>query len=93
MGVTLTPCPKAVVASSTFPTLSKGNIIPVDSPLKSIPVLLPKPNRSRYENNFSYPNICPNFTKPGLQEFSSTCKKVCSPWPPAFQHPIRAPPM
>lgn len=39
--VTLTPWPKAVVASSTGPTLDKGNKIPVASPFKSIPVFLP----------------------------------------------------
>ena len=46
IAVTLIPWPKAVVASSTLPTLSKLNKIPVDSPVKSIPVLEPKPNLS-----------------------------------------------
>ena len=44
IGVTDTPCPKAVVASSTGPTLFKLNNIPFASPFKSIPVFLPKPN-------------------------------------------------
>ena len=46
IGVTDTPWPNAVVASSTGPTLSKLNIIPVASPFKSTPVFLPKPNFS-----------------------------------------------
>ena len=46
IGVTDTPCPKAVVASSTGPTLSKLNIIPFASPFKSTPVFFPKPNLS-----------------------------------------------
>ena len=43
IGVTDTPCPKAVVASSTGPTLSRLNNIPDASPFKSIPVFEPKP--------------------------------------------------
>ena len=46
IGVTDTPWPNAVVASSTSPTLSSLNIIPVASPFKSIPVFLPNPNFS-----------------------------------------------
>ena len=43
IGVTLTPCPKLVVASYTFPILSLLKIIPVDSPNKSTPVFFPNP--------------------------------------------------
>ena len=46
IAVTETPWPKLVVASSSGPTLSKGNIIPLLSPFRSIPVFLPKPNLS-----------------------------------------------
>ena len=47
IGVTLTPCPKAEVASSKSDTSFISKIIPFPSPLKSIPVLLPKPNLSK----------------------------------------------
>ena len=43
MGVTDTPWPKEVVASSTGPTLFILKRIPEPSPFKSIPVLDPKP--------------------------------------------------
>ena len=66
IGVTDTPCPKAVVANSTGPTLSKLNIIPSASPFKSTPVFLPKPNLSMYEKSFSFPKRLPNSTNPGL---------------------------
>ena len=46
IGVTDTPWPKAVVASSTGPTLLLSKIIPVASPFKSIPVFLPNPKAS-----------------------------------------------
>jgi len=46
MGVTLTPCPKAVVASSKSLILSTSNIIPLASPFKSTPVFFPNPNKS-----------------------------------------------
>lgn len=46
IGVTDTPWPKAVVASSTGPTLSKSKSIPDASPFKSTPVFLPNPNLS-----------------------------------------------
>ena len=36
-------------------------------------------NEQIYENNLSFPKRFPNLTNPGLQEFSSTCKKVCNP--------------
>ena len=48
IAVTLTPWPKAVVASSTGPTLSNENNIPFPSPFKSIPVFFPNPNLSMY---------------------------------------------
>ena len=35
--------------------------------------------KTRSNNNFSFPIFCPITTKPGLQLFSTTCKKVCSP--------------
>lgn len=66
IGVTDTPCPNAVVASSTGPTLSKLKIMPVASPFKSTPVFLPKPNLSMYEKSVSFPNLFPSSTKPGL---------------------------
>lgn len=66
IGVTLTPWPKAVVANSTLPTLFMLNIIPAPSPFKSMPVLLPKPNLSKYENSVFLPSNWPIFTKPGL---------------------------
>ena len=47
IGVTLIPWPKAVVASSTLPTFDRGKMIPLPSPLKSTPVLAPKPNLSK----------------------------------------------
>ena len=37
-------CPNEVVASSTGPTLSRLNKIPLASPFKSTPVFLPNPN-------------------------------------------------
>ena len=90
IGVTLTPWPKAVVASSTGPTLSSENKIPELSPFRSTPVFLPKPNLFIYSNSLSFPILCPKVTKPGLQEFSTTWRKVWCPWPPAFQHLILA---
>ena len=73
MAVTLTPCPKAVVASSTGPTLSNENRIPVASPFKSTPVFFPKPNFFIYLNKVSFPILLPSSTNPGLMgaEFSS----------------------
>ncbi|MNC45337.1 hypothetical protein D3C75_942920 [compost metagenome] len=44
IGVTDTPCPKAVVASSTGPTRLGLNMMPFSSPIRSMPVFLPKPN-------------------------------------------------
>ncbi len=66
IGVTLIPCPKAKVISSSSLTLLSGKIIPLLSPLKSIPVFSPKANKSKYENNFYLPSICPNLTKPDI---------------------------
>lgn len=66
IAVTLTPCPNAVVANSSGPTLSKSNIIPVLSPFKSTPVFLPNPSLSMYSNSFSFPNRWPSSTNPGL---------------------------
>ena len=66
MAVTLTPCPKAVVASSTGPTLSSENKIPVASPFKSTPVFLPKPKFLIYLNKVSLPIRLPSSTNPGL---------------------------
>ena len=62
--VTLTPWPKAVVASSTGPTLFKLNSIPFPSPFKSMPVLLP--NLLMYLNKVSLPSLRPNSTNPGF---------------------------
>ena len=75
MGVTETPWPKEVVASSTGPTLSNGKRIPFDSPFKSTPVRVPKPNDLIYLNNVSFPIFCPICTKPGLLIFDFTSKK------------------
>lgn len=69
IAVTLTPWPKAVVANSTGPTLSRENNIPLPSPFKSIPVFSPKPNFFIYSNNFSLPILLPNSTNPGLLGF------------------------
>lgn len=44
IGVTDTPWPNAVVASSKSPIRSTSNMIPDPSPDKSIPVFTPKPN-------------------------------------------------
>ena len=66
MAVTLTPCPKAVVANSTGPTLSRANNIPLASPFKSIPVLVPKPKFLIYLNKVSFPILRPSSTNPGL---------------------------
>lgn len=66
MGVTETPCPKAVVANSTLPTLSRLNKMPVASPVKSMPVFSPKPKSLIYLNNFSFPKRKPKLTNPGF---------------------------
>lgn len=60
------PCPKAVVANSTLPTLSKSNKIPLASPVKSMPVFSPKPKSLIYLNSFSFPKRKPKLTNPGL---------------------------
>ena len=91
IAVTLIPWPKAEVASSTGPTLSKLNKIPLPSPFKSIPVLLPKPKELIYLNSLSLPSLLPKDTNPGLHEFWTTCKYVWVPCPPCFQHLILAP--
>ena len=75
IAVTDTPWPKEVVANSTGPTLSNENRIPLLSPFKSIPVLSPKPKLLIYSNNFSFPNLLPNSTNPGLLGTDFTCKK------------------
>lgn len=67
--VTLTPWPKAVVASSTGPTLDNGKRIPLPSPFKSIPVFSPNPNLSIYWNKVSFPILLPSSTNPGLMGF------------------------
>lgn len=69
IGVTDTPCPNAVVASSTGPTLSNLNRIPDASPFKSIPVFFPNPKSRIYLNSVSFPIFCPNTTNPGLLGF------------------------
>ena len=66
IALTLIPWPKAVVASSTGPTLSKLNNIPFDSPFKSMPVFVPKPKFLIYLNNLSLPSLFPKDTNPGL---------------------------
>lgn len=66
MAVTDTPWPKDDVANSTGPTLSRENKIPLPSPFKSMPVLVPKPKLLIYSNNFSLPRRFPNSTNPGL---------------------------
>lgn len=76
------PWPKAVVASSTGPTWAGLNRIPFASPFRSMPVLLPKPKSRIYLNSVSLPRRCPRATKPGLQEFSTTSRKVWLPCPP-----------
>ena len=78
MGVTLTPCPNAVVASSRSWTLSNENIMPLPSPFKSIPVFSPNPNKSIYENNFSFPSLNPKETNPGLLGATTRFKKNIS---------------
>lgn len=70
------PWPNAVVASSTGPTWAGLNRIPFASPFKSMPVLLPKPKSRMYLNSVSLPRRCPKATNPGLQEFSTTSRKV-----------------
>ena len=91
IAVTLTPWPKDVVASSTGPTLSNENNIPLLSPFKSMFVFSPNPKAFIYLNSLSFPNLLPNSTKPGLQEFCTTSKNVWFPCPPFFQHFILAP--
>ena len=59
IGVTDTPWPNAVVASSTGPTLSSEKSIPVASPFRSIPVFSPKPKFLIYLNNLSLPSFDP----------------------------------
>ena len=76
IAVTLIPCPNAVVANSKSFTLSRLNSIPVASPVRSIPVFLPKPRSVIYLNRVSFPSFNPKFTNPGLQEFSTTCMYV-----------------
>lgn len=66
IGVTLIPCPNAVVASSSSLTFDNLNKIPVLSPFKSIPVFSPNPKSFMYLNNFSFPNFSPKFTNPGF---------------------------
>ena len=55
------------MASSTGPTLSSLNKIPLASPFKSIPVFLPKPKLLMYLNNLSFPNLLPRDTNPGFK--------------------------
>ena len=50
----------------TVTTLSNENIMPLPSPFKSIPVFSPNPNKSIYENNFSFPSLNPKETNPGF---------------------------
>lgn len=66
IAVTDTPWPNEDVASSTGPTLSRENKIPLPSPFKSIPVLVPKPKLLIYSNSFSLPRRLPSSTNPGL---------------------------
>ena len=65
-GVTDTPWPKAVVASSTGPIWDSLKSIPDDSPFRSTPVLEPKPKFFIYLNKVAVPSFCPKTTKPGL---------------------------
>ena len=58
-----------MVANSTGPTLFKLNNIPLASPFKSIFVLVPNPKEWIYLNKFSFPNLFPKDTNPGLQLF------------------------
>ena len=78
IAVTLTPCPKAVVANSTGPTLSNENKIPLPSPFRSIPVFSPKPKFSIYLNKVSFPILLPNSTNPGLLGATKRFKKNIS---------------
>ncbi len=76
--VTLTPWPKAVVASSTGPTLFKLNSIPLLSPFRSIPVFLPNPKLLIYLKSVSLPNLLPNSTNPGFSGAGFVAKKISS---------------
>jgi len=76
IAVTLIPWPKAEVANSTGPTLSKLNKIPFPSPFKSIPVFLPKPKLLIYLNNLSFPNLFPKDTNPGLLSLNIRTPKM-----------------
>ena len=74
-GVTDTPCPNAVVASSTGPIWDSLKSIPDDSPFRSIPVLDPKPKFFIYLNKVAVPSFCPSTTNPGLLGVDFTSKK------------------
>lgn len=78
IGVTDTPWPNAVVASSRSPTLSRLNIIPFPSPDKSMFVFSPNPNRSKYENKRSLPSFNPSCTNPGFSGAGFLAKKINS---------------
>ena len=76
MAVTLIPCPNDVVASSTGPTLSILNNIPLASPFKSIFVFLPNPKFLIYLNKRSLPSLLPRDTNPGFKTVSTGTLKL-----------------
>ena len=70
-GVIVNLCPNDIVASSTGPTLSISWNVPTASPEVAIPVLLNKPNASKYLYIVSFPIFAPSCINAGLHECSN----------------------
>ena len=61
------------MASSTFPTLLRGKIIPVPSPLKSTPVFSPRPKAEAYSNAVDVVERLHDPTDPSTERTAPPC--------------------
>ena len=86
--VTLKPCPKVVVASSTGPMVSSVNTreAVLASPARSMFVFRPKLKSSIYFNRVVFPIACPIFISATLQERSIAWEMVSTPSPYTLWH-------